>query len=443
MPKRPSVGHRVRRRLLRWWRNWQWPFIAALALGGIVLGYVGYSRYYADTTGWTRSPLDFLFYSLQLLALEFNAFDRPIPWELHVARFLLPAVAGFTAVKAVVALYSEQLQNLVVRLFVRDHTVVCGLGERGLVLTRQLRRRGQTVVVVEQDAENDQIGVAREEGATVIVGDATDEHALRRAGVCRARHVVATCQDDGRNAEIGVRVCALAGHSGRLHSCICHVFGSRLRRLIDRHRQQDTESTAAMLRFFSVYEYGAEVLLELDQPFSADPAIAPHIMVLGIGRMGEALLVRLAELWKSGNGDDGARLRIVVGDRAALEKRDFLLSEYPDLARVWQLEPVKVEVKSPEFQAGVFLREEGRHRTLTRVYVCLDDDSLGLAAALTIEDRLKAEHRQVPIVLRTRTYGGLAVLMPRVDDPRCPPNCLKAFGLLDHTCTPDAIAARR
>ena len=44
------------------------------------------------------------------------------------------------------------------------------------------------IVVVERDAEGDQIQRARERGALVLIGDAQDPELLRRAGVAKAPH---------------------------------------------------------------------------------------------------------------------------------------------------------------------------------------------------------------------------------------------------------------
>ena len=437
-PRRDS-----RRAITVWWRSWEWPAIGALTVVGVALGYVGFLEYFKDAPAWHRHPWEMLYRTIQLLPLQFGWFDKPLHWTLQVARLLLPALAVYAAVKGLAALYFDQLQVLRVRLFARGHTIICGLGQKGLLLARRLRALGMRVVVIEQDEENDLIRVAREAGCIVLVGDATEPYMLRRAGVRRAHCLVAVSRDDGLNAEVSTRALELAGDSNRELQCTCHVFSSQLRQLLDRHQPETDPWRMEHIRFFNVYEDGARLVLDLDPPFGPDLSVGPHILILGIGRMGEALLVRLAEIWQMRRNTANAKLRITLGDRIAPEKKGFLLSAYPNLADVWELDPVRVEVKSPEFRAGSLLYDGERFRSLTRAYVCFDDESLGLAAALTIEDRLRARGRHVPVVLRTRAYGGLAVLLPRVDETGCPPDCLRVFGLYEHTCTPEAIIARR
>ncbi|MCX6842191.1 MAG: NAD-binding protein [candidate division WOR-3 bacterium] len=438
-----SPWRSARRTIWLLWRTWEWPVVGFLAVTGLVLGYIGFSIHFGRAPIWNLHPWEILYRTLQLLALNFTWFDKPLHWTLQFARLILPALAVYASIRALAALYYGQVRILFVQFFARDHIVICGLGRKGLQLTRRLRERGDRVVVIEQNAENTLIGAARNVGAAVLIGDATEPYMLRQAAVCRARHVVAVSRDDGLNAEVCIRALELAHGCNRILRCACHVFSSRLRQLLDRHQQEAGAWDREQLKFFNIYEDGAEVLLNLDPPFDAGPAAAPHILVLGVGRMGEALLVKLAELWKLKRGDGAAKLRVTMGDRSAPEKRDFLLSEYPQLAGVWDLDPVGIEVKSPAFQAGSPLYEHERYLSLTRAYVCFDDDSLGLTAALTVDDRLKAKGRQVPIVLRTSTHGGLAALLPGIGEPVCKPECVKAFPLLQHTCTPELVLGRR
>jgi len=73
-----------------------------------------------------------------------------------------------------------------VRLFARNHTIICGLGQKGLLLARRLRERGERVVVIERNEENDLIRAARDVGAVVMLGDATEPYMLNRAGISHA-----------------------------------------------------------------------------------------------------------------------------------------------------------------------------------------------------------------------------------------------------------------
>jgi hypothetical protein len=420
-----------------WWRSWEWPAVAFIAAIGVLLGYIGFLRYFADAPAWHRYPWELLYRTVQLVSLNFSTFDKPLDWTLQLARLLIPAVAVYAAVKGLAALYFDQLQTLRVRLFARGHTIICGLGQKGLLLARRLRARGERVVIIERDEENDLIRAAHDAGSVVLLGDAAEPYMLRRAGVNRAGHVVAVCRDDGLNAEIAVRSREFAAaRTAPLH-CICHIFDTRLWSLLKEQGVLPGRDDGFRLDFRNIYREGAVELMKHDPEFpSAEPGARPSALVVGVGRMGESLLVELARRWSALRKTQSSRIDMTMVDRLADSKREFLLSEYPELTGTWNLVPVELDINSPRFQEGGFLDQQD-DANIQRVYVCLDDDSLGLMAALRVKHQLTTRGRNVPIFVRTRHQGGLASLLRSVDDPDCPPDCVKAFGLLDHTCKPE------
>jgi voltage-gated potassium channel len=89
-----------------------------------------------------------------------------------------------------------------------DHTVICGYGMFGRTVADQLDRRGEDVVVVESDG--DVASSAANEDRLLVQGDARDEAVLQRAGVERARAVVAAIDDSNANIQIGIVTSQLA-----------------------------------------------------------------------------------------------------------------------------------------------------------------------------------------------------------------------------------------
>ena len=85
-----------------------------------------------------------------------------------------------------------------------DHTIVCGYGRMGSLAARELSRKGASVVVIEKDHEKED--ELRESGVAYLLGDATDEDILIRAGVMRAATFVAVLPRDPDNVFITVSV---------------------------------------------------------------------------------------------------------------------------------------------------------------------------------------------------------------------------------------------
>jgi voltage-gated potassium channel len=77
------------------------------------------------------------------------------------------------------------------------HLVVCGFGRMGRLVAEEFSATGEAVVVVDRDARVLE-GFAIPHGIP-LVGDATDDEVLRRAGVERARALVAAAASDADN----------------------------------------------------------------------------------------------------------------------------------------------------------------------------------------------------------------------------------------------------
>jgi hypothetical protein len=426
--RRPGVWHIL--------RDWQWYVAGAAWLATLCLGYVGFGRHFA-ALGEVRSPLDLLYLTLQLFPLQSGAVAPPLNWELQLARLLAPATAAYTAVRALTALFYEQLQALRLR-FLHDHVVICGLGRMGLLLTRGFLERGERLVVIEHDDANDYIGPAREQGASVLVGDATDSELLRKAGVSKARYLISVCGDDSTNAEVAVRARALAGHHpGRMLTCCVHVVDAHLYSLL-RERELALETDRSFrLEFVNIFDRGAQLLLD-EYPILVTNVVAnhqPHVLVVGLGRMGESVITHIARHWWLQNGQRGGRPRLTVIDLEAQRKVESLCLRYPRLEQVCELNSLQMDICSPEFERARFLFTSDGDCDVTAVCVCLDNDSLGLTAGLGLLQRVRGH--DVPIVVRLEHETGLATLLRGAEEGAF--QDLHGFGLLDRTCQPEMI----
>src|SRR5262245_53190321 len=274
------------------WRDFEWPVLGTLALLALLLGFLGYKAQ-LDGTELASSFWHLLYLDLQLFVIQMPDIQAPLHPALNVARFLAPAVAGYTAWQAITELFSEQLESCK-RRFLRGHIVICGLGRKGLVLAREFLRRGESVVIIEQDQENDLVRQARELGAFVILGDASEPESLRSGGVARARHLFALCGDDGVNAEIAVHAADIVtARDGAPLTCIVHIFDPQLCSLLHERELETHSGKRIRIEFFNVFELGARVLLEEElstvAPADQSQPSRDCMIVIGVGHLGESL----------------------------------------------------------------------------------------------------------------------------------------------------------
>ncbi len=84
----------------------------------------------------------------------------------------------------------------------KDHYIVCGYGRMGSVVVEELLKRKLPLIVIEIDP--DKIQTLHDGGILTIQGNAGDEAVLRRAGIERARGLVAVAASDAENLFITI-----------------------------------------------------------------------------------------------------------------------------------------------------------------------------------------------------------------------------------------------
>ncbi len=82
----------------------------------------------------------------------------------------------------------------------RDHVIVCGFGRIGMMLSQGLQAGGAAFVILEQSP--DAVTMAHDLGYLCLQADATDETALRVAGVQHARVLATVLSNDAANVFI-------------------------------------------------------------------------------------------------------------------------------------------------------------------------------------------------------------------------------------------------
>ena len=441
-----SSGHRRQRtgptgrsspggRLRQIWRDYQWPLLLVLLATSLLLGYVGFAKY-AAATGAALSPPDILYLTLQLATLESGAVSGPVSWELEVARWLVPTVTAYTALLAAAVLFRKQLQ--MIRLwFMRGHVIICGLGAKGHLLAQSFRDRGYGVVAIEQDPENQRIPLCRERGIVVLTGDAAEPALLRKAAVQRASHLVSVCGEDGTNAEVAMaaRPLAAARKRGAL-TCSIHLLDPNLWELL---REQELGAEAVptfRLEMFNVFERGARILLR-EHPATAKQDGADHFLVIGLGRLGQSLVVHAARDWHQKHAGSERILHISLVDGAAEGKARALCRRYPQLSACCKLTALQMGLDDASFQGADILEASGEGAKFDIIYICLADHARGLQVALSLRHQLACD--RPPIVVRMPRDSGLATLLRDQDGAAPAFRNVQTFALLERTCTPDLI----
>lgn len=165
-----------------------------IGAAAVALGYFGYRE--AEPS---LSAFDAAYAAAQLLALEYNGPIGP-PLALELARYLGALALGLAVLLVVGALARDWINNRWIRVRVRGHIVIIGLGERGAAVAKGLRG-GAKVVAVDIDPEARDRAEQGTGRLAFIEGDARTKATYESAAADKADHVVIVPGDDSLNLQ--------------------------------------------------------------------------------------------------------------------------------------------------------------------------------------------------------------------------------------------------
>jgi voltage-gated potassium channel len=220
------------------------------------------------------------------------------------------------------------------------HAIICGFGRVGMEIAREFRERGLDFVVI--DDRPSQVDIARGFGYLVLEGDATEDFTLNRAGIHRAKTLLAASDSDSGNTFITLAAKSISP------SCIV------VARAALPHNEEKLRLAGAD-RVISLYQIGGRrMVLSALQPMAMD-----FMDTLTSGRHGDLVLAEFEVNEQNGlsectcatmlRGTNGATLlgvrrangELIVGppDDCVLMTGDIViaLAEEEDIATIQSL----------------------------------------------------------------------------------------------------------
>lgn len=422
--------------LIRFLNHNQWFIMGSMWSISMILGYWGFSLYYQGLDR-AMSRWDLIYVTLQLFTVESGSVTgQHVHWQLETARLMAPATTLYTAISAFALIFRERIQLIRLR-FLKDHTVICGLGRRGALLTRSFINMGKELVIIENDSNNEGIDQCRNLGAIVLIGDATEIETLATARVQEAENLVAVCGSDGINAEIAMDARDLVSKRTKYPlKCVVEISDLELVEMLKGQEISMGQAHGFRLEFFNTYMRGASAMLE-EHPAFTDKEKQPYILIVGLGRFGQSIVVHASRTWANSRGASADKLKFLLVDRNPEDRKKLLTLRYPMLNEVAIIDTLPMDVQSSAFHEAKFLYDSEGNCHITRAYICLDDDSRALAAGMALLPHLRPFN--TPIVTRMVHEGGLARLIEAADGRTNGFGVLHSFGFVDRTCDPDLI----
>jgi len=301
---------------------------------------------------------------------------------------IIAGVGTFIAIFTEIIWLREKIREIPV-LFYRDHVILCGVNETTEALVQQFRKEKTGSVVISGEEPAREAEKIRRLGAVLISGDPKDPAVLSLARLNHARALLALTDSDGLNAEISLSAMKiLKGRRGKPFTCILQITNPGLWKIIRERALSPVIAETVRIDFYNGSALGAQVLTNtyftpLIPTWDGNSSL---FIIVGAGRFGENVLVRTSREWFE-KSEQKSMLNIVLVDLHADTIKDRLISTYPHLNEAVRIHAISIDVLSAGFQRPGFMKEYASFSHALAV-VCLNDDTAGLTAALTLSHHL-------------------------------------------------------
>ena len=400
---------------------------------------VGWYGFFLALQGSGRSLLDLLYLSLQLFVLQSGA-EVPINnGYLQVARFFAP-ILTLSVFALAIAVIHEQIKKFRLKSM-KNHFIVCGLGYLGLEIARYYAREKKDVVVIEKDPKNPNIQTIRDCEIPIVLGDATQEKFLDMVHIKEARDIYLVTGDDSINAEIAVKCSDIIDQSGKKSLCgHIHLENKDLWQAFGTCSSPASHPAACHsmpMEFFNLYQIAGFCILSRHKPFSVEEirSGSVNILIIGLGRLGENLLVRIAKMWKNAE-NRGKKVHITCIDIDGEKKKNALLWKYRDIREWCNLSIISLDLTSQEFLQSEILSENTHLGVYSRAYVCLHNSSISALTALRLAHNPR--YKNTEIIVRATYDDGITRIFSCLKQKKSIEN-VNIFPIVSSDCCLDMI----
>lgn len=165
----------------------RWSFLECAYMTSITLTTVGYGEV------------------LNEMGSDGRIFAMVLMWSgLGATLYAVSAITAFFVEKKLTGILKERKMEKHIAAL-RGHIIVCGAGKTGFNVINELHATRHPCVIIEGSKERLAWIEQRFENSFLLLGDATEEEVLRRAGIENAGGLVAALNDDSSNLLITVQ----------------------------------------------------------------------------------------------------------------------------------------------------------------------------------------------------------------------------------------------
>ena len=417
-----------------------WIYIVPLGLAGFLLGVYGFSvcpDCSATADGQAPSHIGIVQAATHTLALIKASGNFPLDknhWALFLAQIIMPALAFVGVFKLVLQNARRDARVLWARRL-RNHTIVCGLGDTAAQIVESFRDAGKPVVVVALSADTPYAATCERRQVAVLEGDATRPSMLKLAGLKHANTLVVACGSDGANLEIGMRARdMLRGMAGRTVKILPELRSEWLYDLVKTQGAGALGSADAEFQLFNLNSNAARLLLQSESFMPGAPEADAHLLLAGFGQMGAEILVRAIRCNFAIPGRKVTAAILDARGAASLAGAEMRCAGIQELAELSFI-PCEFLTDDASWQAAALT--ELKARPPRAVIVALKADDIALSVAMRFRKLLDMlGHAGTPVFVRVRQQQRLGDFLAGMESSLQGGDRLRPFGGLAGLTSP-------
>lgn len=370
-------------RLSAWMTLHRWPIQLIGGAIALSLGFWGWSLK-NPVGGWSDYFNNF-FRTLQLITLHFpTEFDGAIPWQLQVARLMVPFVAVLASFHVLVGAVTRPLR-LALLTHTRDHFIVCGDAQMTEAALLTLAARARRIVIVAATFDTSRRDMLEGFGLTVVQADPRELGTLQGLNLKDASALFLSSRDDLENLNLAmIALPAAKDRSANMPPLVLGVLVDREDLASELDAALDSIARSQRVRYHRLCLDRESLRIDLARfaPVFAkqDRSGASHVLIIGLSGRWEQIVSQLlistqdCPVQKSIlsfvlNADDAAKLAAWRSRRPDLD----LVARFETLSANTQNMPSDEEAPAWRERCGV-----------PHLAVVLRDDVDAIATALAL-----------------------------------------------------------
>jgi RyR domain-containing protein len=187
--------------------QYRWAIHALLVLLALTLGFWGWMLF--EPGKGVLGVLNNVFRTVQLIALQFPTDFRDVPWQLQVARLLVPLFAVVASFHVLVGSITRPVRVGLLP-FARNHIFIYGFEALTDAALAAVVDRGRRVIIVAATVDAARLSALEGLGVTVVDSDPLQPQTFKSLALKRSAAVFLVADDDVANLNVAMLVLSAA-----------------------------------------------------------------------------------------------------------------------------------------------------------------------------------------------------------------------------------------